>query len=143
MNQTSLAEYNDLLSSHRIFSNDKDIEITHTLMGGVKGKYHISGRDYERFVTLYKKVYMHVDQHVVERPTRTSFLFIDVDWHHKDGYTDRQYTIKHIKNIIKETNKILLDNFEIQKYQLKAFIHEKHEPTCEDKKYKNKKSQKT
>lgn len=143
MDQTSLAEYNDLLSSHRIPSEDKSTEITHTLMGGVRGKYNISGRAYERFVTLYEKVYMHVNQYVVERPTKTSFLFIDVDWHHKNGYDSRQYTIKHIKKIIKEVNDILLSNFEIQKYQLKAFVHEKNEPTCEIKNYKGKSQTKT
>ena len=142
MDQTSLSEYNSLLKRSRICKDDRETEITHTLMGGFRGKYHISNKDYERFIKLYRKVYKYNNQHVVERPTKTSFLFIDVDWHHKEGYTDRQYTYENIKDIITETNKILLKYFNIQQYHLKSFIHEKDSPTCEIKNYKKKGTEK-
>jgi P4 family phage/plasmid primase-like protien len=129
MDRTSLNEYIQLLASSRINKADNSTEITHTLMGSPYGKYHISEQNYGKFVKLYKKVYKYEQQYVVERPNRTSFLFIDIDWHHKKGIIERQYTEKHIDAIINEINTILLDTFDIQKYQLTAFSHEKDKPT--------------
>lgn len=130
MDRTSLIEYNQLLANSRIEKNDHETEITHTLMGSPYGKYNISGKNYDRFITLYKKIYKYVQQYVVERPNKVSYLFIDVDWHYVKGVRNRQYTMKCIENIIKEINSIILDTFDVQKYQLISYVHEKKEPTC-------------
>ena len=134
MDRASLNEYMQLLASSRINKDDNNTEITHTLMGSPYGKYHISEENYSTFIKLYKKVYKHEQQYVVERPNKTSFLFIDIDWHHKKGIVNRQYTKKHIDSIINEINTILIDTFDIQKYQLTAFSHEKEKPTHDKKK---------
>merc|ERR1711934_286477 len=105
--------------------------------GGVWGKYNISGLDYEKFLKLYKKIYKKNQQYVVERPLTTSYLFLDIDWHFSDQHSKRQYKSKHVLKIIKETNKILLDTFNIKNDILTCFVHEKKKPTLQKSEYKD------
>ena len=125
------------LKDHKINKNDTTTEITHTMMGGIWGKYHISGLDYERFLKLYKCIFKNNQQYIVERPLTTSYLFLDIDWHFSNIHSKRQYKSKHVLKIIKETNKILFETFNIDKQLLTCFLHEKKNPTLQKNEYKD------
>ena len=136
MNDVAI-EYENFLKKHRINKEDKETEITHTLMGGAWGKYNITGKDYDKFIKLYKQIQEKKQQYVVERPNKTSYLYFDIDWHFSKENSERKYKQKHILKLVKEINNIIIKYFNIDKKDLIAFIHEKEGPTLQKNEYKD------
>jgi P4 family phage/plasmid primase-like protien len=119
---------------NRLDTKDVKKQQTHTTLAGKRATYSIIGSDYDTFIKYYKVLYQTYCFYFVERPKPVSYFLIDVDWWYKKGYIKREYTIdKHVIDVIKITNKILLTYFQVNKTDLLAFVHEKPVPTQKQK----------
>jgi P4 family phage/plasmid primase-like protien len=118
--------------------------VTHTLMGKLhesrpyRGCFHISGKDYDRFIKMYKNVYGKIPLHIVERPNETGKMvgpfIVDIDYKTKSN--ERLYTCKHIESIINICDELFVKYLDINENELKAYVLEKDEPTLETKENK-------
>jgi P4 family phage/plasmid primase-like protien len=118
--------------------------VTHTLMGKLhesrpyRGCFHISGKDYDRFIKMYKSVYGKIPLHIVERPNETGKMvgpfIVDIDYKTKSN--ERLYTNNHIESIINICNDLFVKYLDIDEGKLKAYVLEKDEPTLETKENK-------
>jgi len=137
MNDKSYStEFIVFMKNHRA---KKDETITHTLMGPLepdknygKGSFSIEGIDYEKFIKLYKRVVGKMDLYVVERPKIVGPMVIDIDFN--TTKKDRQYLDKHIECIVSRMNKKIIEYFDVDKEDIKAFVLEKEKPTYDEKK---------
>lgn len=110
---------------------------THTLMGPLhptkqyRGVFSITGKEYDKFLKLYKKVHGKFPLHIVERHNETGLkvgpLIIDIDY--KIKTQTRQYKLKHIENIIEICNKYIKKYININKF--KAYVLEKENPSLD------------
>jgi len=140
MTNNNVKNYNDIdtfLNGHFV---PKEFEprssITHTSMGGRGGSFVIPDDVYPVFLKLYKGACKNGKRmHLVERPTETNFLFVDVDMHFSDK--GRLYTNDDIMQVIEKTNHILRGFFDLTESELCAYVHEKETPTCNKKYYKD------
>lgn len=141
----------EFMKAKYVKKNDKTGEypkrVTHTLLGHLhetspyRGCFHISGRDYDRFLQLYKSVYGKIPLHLVERPNETGNMvgpyIVDIDY--KTNVEDRLYNKSHIEKIVKICNKIFSQYLDMEKSKLKAYILEKDSPSFDvkNKNYKD------
>jgi P4 family phage/plasmid primase-like protien len=116
--------------------------ITHTLMGPLadacgeygRGSFYIDGTDYDIFLRLYKEAVRYCNMHLVERPKDIGPLILDFDFHLDQKYKERQYLDSHIERTVKIFNKLIYKYCNVRKEDIKAFVTEKPDPTCEIKK---------
>ncbi|ATZ80378.1 D5 family helicase-primase [Bodo saltans virus] len=120
--------------------------VTHTLMGVLhktehpyRGSFSIQGKEYNKFLKLYKNVMDKIPLFIVERLKETgkmvSPLIIDIDYHIENE--ERVYDLNLIKEVTKVCNEILLEYIDINKNDLLAYVQEKEEPTADKKDYKD------
>jgi P4 family phage/plasmid primase-like protien len=135
----------EFMKAKYLKKNDKTGEypkrVTHTLLGILhetspyRGCFHISGKDYDRFLQLYKSVYGKIPLHLVERPNETGNMvgpyIVDIDY--KTNHEDRIYEKKHFESIIKICNKIFNQYLDVDKSKLKAYVLEKDSPSYDTK----------
>lgn len=108
--------------------------ITHTSMGGMHGKYNIDDNKYHTFIDYYKKaINCDIDLYLVERNKEVGPVIIDIDFKMNNMHDKRQYTLQHIKNLIKKYNNIITDLFIVDNTQLISYVFEKDIPTKEEK----------
>jgi Megaviricetes DNA primase len=122
--------------------------VTHTLMGllhkekhAYRGAFSIEGKDYNKFLMLYKAVLGKIPLFIVERPKESGKmvgpLIIDIDYKTSDD--DRVYDIEIIKQIIEICNRFFMTYLNIDQNEIIAYVQEKQEPTFDKKnnKYKD------
>src|SRR3989344_7959049 len=114
-------------------NQDDSKQCTHTLMGPLsntrlyRGSFCIINNDYEEFMKIYTELIRRdlFKLHIIERHNDISILFIDIDFKYMNN--KRQYTEKHIKNIIEKINKLIYEYIKINKNEIIAYILEKKE----------------
>ena len=138
--------YIDFMNEHRAPEGALITDITHTTMENLhpsiyiknktyRGKFIITGIDYERFKNLYRHVINEgIPQCVIERQKYVGPIVVDIDLNSPEKYDKRQYTQLHIEKIINIYTKIIRETFNVPKDDLTAYIFEKPEPTFEEKK---------
>uniref|UniRef100_A0A6C0ECP6 SF3 helicase domain-containing protein n=1 Tax=viral metagenome TaxID=1070528 RepID=A0A6C0ECP6_9ZZZZ len=134
--QRASEELNKFLQSKRLPKGSEDV-ITHTLMGGALGSYKILGKDYEKFIDLYKNAVVsgYEDLYIVEkhRDKKVSPLVIDIDLDLPKECKTRVYKNKHIKDLIAKYNTLIQEHFDVDKADLITMVFEKDKPTPSDK----------
>ena len=123
-NVSLIKSFNCFINKHKCGKDG----ITHTTYNG--GRYCFSGKNYEKFIKKYvEMVTFNNKLHFIERPNKNgvTYLFIDVDIDHKGG--ERLYKQNNIKKIIKMTNNILNNIFNITNNQLTTIVTEKSKPS--------------
>ena len=151
-NKTKITKFLEFMKAKLVRKDPKTDKytkrVTHTLMGKLheelapfRGCFHISGKEYDRFIKLYKEVYGKMPLHIVERPNETGKMVgpfvVDIDY--KTKSSERKYTTNHIESIINICNDIFIRYLDIDEDKLKAYVLEKDEPTLDEKnkKYKD------
>jgi hypothetical protein len=143
-----IQKFLEFMIAKKIIKDDKTDKypkrVTHTLMGKLheskpfRGCFHISGKDYDRFIKLYKSVYGKIPLHLVERANETGNkvgpYIVDIDYKTKSN--ERLYTIKHIEDVINICNDIFLKYLNIDEEKIRSYVLEKDEPTIEKKENK-------
>lgn len=129
----NLNKFNDLLEKCNIKKPDNvGKKITHTRMGSPFGSFSIIGKDYTKFIDIYKKVFPFVQDHgFVERPDEFGPNIIDIDYKVGPENKDRLYTKEHVKKVVDIHNKIFKKYFKVTDEELHAWIMEKDKPTPE------------
>jgi len=108
---------------------------THTFFGGPHGSYYIKDDEYDKFLELYSASVKEGKQEhfIVERPKEVGPLCIDIDidFDPDDKFSNRQYTQKHVKCIIKKINGLLKKYTKVDDNKIKAYVTEKKKPTVD------------
>jgi P4 family phage/plasmid primase-like protien len=130
--------FDNFMRSHRVIADKSKPNsklITHTELNVMKGSYCIVDDDYDEFVKLYKNYIKDGNWEIglVERHNGKKVGPVISDFDFKSRVEKRSYTKKHIINIIKIFNDVMVDIFKIEPEQLQAFVYEKDKPTTEKK----------
>jgi P4 family phage/plasmid primase-like protien len=134
----------EFMRAKRIKKNDNgeyEKRVTHTVMSGMQakqfwgGSFHISGKEYNTFIKLYKSVIDIMKLHIVERPNEIGKMvgpyIVDIDY--KTKSSERHYKKRHIEKIIKICNNIFSKYLDVNDARLKSYVLEKNEPSYEEK----------
>jgi P4 family phage/plasmid primase-like protien len=127
-------------------TNEYNNPITHTLMGVLhktecpyRGSFNIQGKDYNKFLKLYKKVMGKLPLYVVERLKETGImvspLIIDIDYHISNE--ERVYDLDLVKDVAQICNEVILKYVDMDKNDFYAYVQEKKEPTPDKHDYKD------
>lgn len=137
---TAINTYISFMKSHAVIGNS-ELQPTHTLMGPLaagradfKGKFHIDGLDYEKFMKIYKDIVGNIDTYIVERPKEVGPLVIDIDFHTDGKHKERQYLDSDVEYIVKKFHRKIRRYLDVDFFNIKAFVLEKPEPSYEAKK---------
>lgn len=126
-----ISEFNKFMKTHEYKDGD---ELTHTSFGKIKRKYSITGLDYDKFLSLYKKVIHYIeDLSIVERPKEISPVVIDIDYNFDTQYKDRQYSDEDVEKVVEIYNNLFKKYLQVDEDKIHAFVFEKTEPTYEEK----------
>lgn len=141
----------DFLSTKFIKKNEVTGEypkpITHTLVGFLhetkpwRGSFHISEKDYNNFLKLYKNVYGKMPLHFVERPNESGNMIgpyiVDIDYH--TNSEERLYTQEHVKKVVEICTNVFKKYLDVGDDKLKAYVTEKEKPSFDsrNKNYKD------
>ena len=117
----------NFLEEHRV---EKGCEHTHMSMGKPYGSFMIPDDEYSIFLELYQKAILNNNMlFLIEKHKEYSPIIIDFDFKFDLNVQGRQYTDKHIEDIVKLYFDEIVDIFNIENNsdKLKAFIFEKKE----------------
>lgn len=137
-------EFVDFMKTVAVYKDKQTMNypkrVTHMLMDVLHEKYHpymgsfsIQGKNYNKFIQLYKSVLKSMTLFIVERPIeegkKTGPFIIDIDY--KTQGDTRQYDKTIIEKIIKISNRCFSNYLDIDKNDLVAYVQEKQCPTFE------------
>lgn len=135
-----------ILPFKRVNTKDKDGKeikdertVTHTWLDNYTTTYHIPP---EHYPELYKLVaeQAFVDRvpvHLIERFTNPSIFKVDLDFEFEHDTLERQYSLGHIKEIVKIYNRILHENIDIEVDQINCYAFERPKGYRDKGKYKD------
>ena len=127
-NDSKYIDINDFLHKHKVSKGSKH---THTSMGKPFGVFNIEDEDLDIFYKLYQDaIYKNNVLHIIEKHTEVSPILIDFDFKFNIDIKDRQYTIKHLKQIINLYMEEIESNFSFnnKSEELIAFVFERKKP---------------
>jgi hypothetical protein len=113
--------------------------VTHTWLDNYTTTYHIPSDQYpELYRLVAEQAFIDKAQvHLIERFTNPSIFKVDLDFEFEHDTRDRQYTIGHIKDIVKIYNRILHENMDIESDKIICYIFERPKGYRDKGKYKD------
>lgn len=120
------------LKKYTISKDDKTTKSSVVSFGPPWGKYNMTDKAYDKFISLYSECLGSDKLFFIEQLKKITPLPVDIDF--KQNEKKRQYTFEDVENIIWKYHEAIEQFLKVPSKDLVCYLFEKKEPTYDEKK---------